>query len=37
MTLDGFGEVHPAGGAPTLWVSGYWPGWDIVIGVVSAP
>ena len=36
-TLDGFGGVHPAGGAPSLWVSDYFPNSDIVVGLVTAP
>jgi hypothetical protein len=36
-TLDGFGGVHPAGGAPFLWASGYFPNSDIVVGIVTAP
>ncbi len=33
-TLDGWGGVHPFGGAPSVVVTGYWPGWDIVRGLV---
>jgi hypothetical protein len=36
-TLDAFGMVHPAGGSPSLSVSGYWPGWSIVCDFVTAP
>lgn len=27
--LDGWGGVHPVGGAPALSTTAYWPGWDI--------
>jgi hypothetical protein len=27
--LDGWGGVHPVGGAPAMSTTGYWPGWDI--------
>jgi len=36
-TIDGFGGVHPAGGAPFLSVSGYWPGWAVVRDFITAP
>ena len=32
-TLDGFGGVHPFGGAPSVTVSAYWPGFDIARGL----
>ncbi|HLY50896.1 MAG TPA: DUF1906 domain-containing protein, partial [Solirubrobacteraceae bacterium] len=28
-SLDGFGGVHPFGGAPAVRASASWPGWDI--------
>lgn len=28
-TLDGWGGVHPWGGAPVVYPPGYWPGWNI--------
>ncbi|CAN5600943.1 hypothetical protein BH20ACT2_BH20ACT2_21850 [soil metagenome] len=31
--LDGWGGVHPYGGAPRLATSSYWPGWDIARGL----
>ena len=31
--LDGFGGVHPFGGAPALAASAYWSGWDIARGI----
>ena len=31
--VDGWGGVHPFGGAPDLGGSGYWKGWDIVRGI----
>jgi hypothetical protein len=31
--VDGWGGVHPFGGAPAVAVSAYWPGWDIARGV----
>jgi len=34
-TLDGYGGLHPAGSAPPVSVSAYWPGWDIARGVAS--
>ncbi|MBK5289940.1 MAG: hypothetical protein JJE46_15905 [Acidimicrobiia bacterium] len=33
-TLDGFGGLHPFGGAPALRGGAYWPGWDVARGVV---
>ncbi len=32
--LDGYGGIHPFGGAPTLVGTAYWPGWDIARGIV---
>jgi hypothetical protein len=32
--LDGFGGVHPFGGAPAVAVTAYWSGWDIARGIV---
>ena len=34
--LDGFGGVHPWGGAPVVQQPGYWPGWDIARGISAA-
>jgi hypothetical protein len=31
--LDGFGGVHPYGGAPELRTTAAWPGFDIARGV----
>jgi hypothetical protein len=31
--LDGWGGLHPLGGAPTVSASSYVPGWDIARGV----
>jgi uncharacterized protein YvpB len=31
--LDGFGGVHPFGGAPALPQSAYWGGWDVAAGI----
>jgi len=28
-TMDGFGGLHPFGGAPVAHFSAYWPNWDI--------
>jgi hypothetical protein len=28
-TLDGYGALHPFGGAPPIVEGPYWPGWDI--------
>ncbi|TME24997.1 MAG: hypothetical protein E6I68_03410, partial [Chloroflexi bacterium] len=28
-TMDGFGGLHPFGGAPPVHFSAYWPNWDI--------
>ena len=35
--MDGFGGVHPAGGAPSFSGGPYWPGWDVAkdLAVVS--
>ena len=33
FVLDGYGGVHPFGGAPALRGSAYWPGWDIARGI----
>ena len=35
-TLDGWGGLHPFGGAPAIKSSAYWPGWDIAKGVWGA-
>ncbi|MBV9099551.1 MAG: DUF1906 domain-containing protein [Candidatus Dormibacteraeota bacterium] len=35
--LDGFGGLHPAGSAPPVTVSSYWPNQDLARGVVSLP
>ncbi len=32
--LDGYGALHPFGGAPAMSGSPYWPGWDIARDVV---
>jgi hypothetical protein len=29
--MDGFGGLHPFGGAPVVTYSAYWPNWDIAI------
>ena len=29
--------VHPAGTAPFLSVTAYWPGWTVVRDFISAP
>ncbi len=34
--LDGFGGIHPFGGAPGVSATAYWPGWDIARGIVLA-
>ena len=31
--LDGWGGIHPIGGAPGVSASAYWPGWDIARGI----
>ncbi|MHB8670669.1 MAG: N-acetylmuramoyl-L-alanine amidase [Acidimicrobiales bacterium] len=33
VTLDAYGDLHPAGSQPVLGHSAYWPGWDITRGV----
>jgi hypothetical protein len=33
-TVDEYGGLHPYGNAPYEAVSAYYPGWDIVVGVV---
>ena len=35
--LDGFGGIHPFGGAPALAGTGYWSGWDITRGIALDP
>ena len=35
--LDGYGGLHPFGGAPSLRASAYWSGWDIARGVALDP
>ncbi len=35
--LDGWGGVHPFGGAPALTIPFGWPGWDIVRAIVLRP
>jgi hypothetical protein len=35
--LDGFGGLHPFGGAPAVAPGGYWRGWDIVRGLALRP
>ena len=32
--LDGWGGVHPFGGAPPVELSAYFPGWDVARGLV---
>jgi len=34
-TLDGFGGLHPFGGAPPVASGGYWPGWDVARGLAA--
>ena len=33
--LDGWGGMHPFGGAPNVKTSAYWSGWDIARGAAS--
>ena len=35
--LDGWGGLHPAGNAPNLADTSYWPGWDIARGFAIFP
>ena len=35
-TLDGYGGVHPFGGAPNIANHPYWPGWDIAKAICGA-
>jgi hypothetical protein len=35
--LDGWGGVFPFGGAPNVSITGYWPTWSIVRGLVLNP
>jgi hypothetical protein len=35
--LDGYGGVHPVGGAPGLPSGGYWPGWHIARDISVTP
>ena len=34
FVLDGWGGIHPFGGAPVRTGTVYWPGWDIARGMV---
>ncbi|HEX6488574.1 MAG TPA: PQQ-binding-like beta-propeller repeat protein [Candidatus Dormibacteraeota bacterium] len=36
-TLDGYGGIHPAGGAPAASGNAYWGGWDIARGIAELP
>ena len=36
-TLDGWGDVHNDGTAPSLAISTYWPGWNIARSVALFP
>jgi hypothetical protein len=36
-TLDGWGGIHPFGGAPAVSGGPYWYGWDIARGLVLNP
>ena len=36
-TVDGWGGVHPYSGAPSVPISAYWQGWDIVRGIANRP
>jgi hypothetical protein len=35
--LDGWGGVHPYGGAATPSIGAYWPGWNIARGITTSP
>src|SRR5207248_1898788 len=35
--LDGWGGVHPFGGAPGVFGYAYWPNWDLARGMVLNP
>jgi hypothetical protein len=35
-TLDGWGGLHPFGGAPELANTPYWRGWDIAKSIWGA-
>jgi hypothetical protein len=35
--LDGWGGLHPFGGAPPVTAGAYWPGWDIAKAVAVNP
>ena len=35
--LDGWGGIHPFGGAPAVTGGPYWPSWDIARGLVMLP
>jgi lysozyme len=35
--LDGWGGIHPFGGAPPLSTGAYWAGWDIATSIVLLP
>ena len=35
--LDGWGGLHPFGGAPAITNGPYWSGWDIARGLVLTP
>jgi hypothetical protein len=36
-TLDGWGGVHPFGGAPPVTIGAYWPNWDIARAIALGP
>jgi hypothetical protein len=36
-TLDGWGDVHATGGAPSLSRTAYWPGWNIARSLALFP
>jgi peptidoglycan hydrolase-like amidase len=35
--LDGYGGIHPVGGAPAVHATAYWPKWDIARKLVLLP
>ena len=37
LVLDLYGGIHPYGGAPSVFPSGYWYGWDIARGISLIP
>jgi hypothetical protein len=37
LVLDAFGGIHPYGGAPNVFSTGYWFGWNVARGISLIP